>query len=67
MAHRSSTPQQFLRKLQIQAQLQSTLSSSHILPKQTDWLLSLIGNHPWQTVVVLATISTLLMLSLGKI
>jgi hypothetical protein len=59
--------QLFLQQLQRQAELQSHLSTTRILPRHSDWLTTFIGNHPWQTLVVLSTFSTFLMMLLKKV
>ncbi len=59
--------QQFLRQLQHQAELQSHLSTTRVLPKHADWLTTWIGNNPWQTLVMLSTVSTFLMMVFGKV
>lgn len=57
----------FLAQLQHQARLQAKLNTSRILPKQADRLTALIGNHPWQALFFLSTISTIYMVASGKI
>jgi hypothetical protein len=59
--------QDFLAQLQQQAELQATLNTSRVLPKQADWLTAFIGNHPWQTLVILSTLSTLFLFLSGKV
>lgn len=58
---------QFLRQLQEQAELQAHLSTSRILPKHADFLTTFIGNHPWQTIVFLSTISTIIMIVIHRL
>lgn len=67
MPHTPLTDRQFLKKLQEQAELQAQLSTTRILPEKADHMMTFVGNHPWQTLVVLATMSTVLMLVIGKI
>jgi hypothetical protein len=57
----------FLAQLQDQARLQANLNTTRILPRQADVLTAFIGNHPWQTLVMLSTISTILMVVSGKV
>lgn len=50
----------FLQKLQAQAKEQSKLVGSSIIPKQLDWLTSLIGQYPWQFLLIISGISAYL-------
>lgn len=61
------TEHQFLRQLQEQAELQAHLSTTRILPKHADWLTTFIGNHPWQTLVLLSTVSTIIMIIIHRL
>lgn len=40
--------QDFLHQLELQAQKQALLNEKRFLPKQLDFLTSLIGRYPWQ-------------------
>lgn len=51
--------QDFLSILQEQAQKQSELHKKRILPKNVDWLTSMIGNNPWQFILSLSLIGAL--------
>jgi hypothetical protein len=44
----------FLSKLQAEAKLQARLHQQRVLPTQVDWLTSLVGNYPWQFLIVLS-------------
>ena len=46
----------FVSVLQRQAKEQSRLHEERLLPKNVDWITSLIGNYPWQFILVLALI-----------
>lgn len=46
--------QDFLTVLQEQAEKQSQLYKTRILPKNVDWITSMIGNYPWQFILVLS-------------
>lgn len=46
--------QDFLTVLQEQAEKQSQLHKTRILPKNVDWLTSMIGNYPWQFILGLS-------------
>lgn len=67
MSHSAVSDRQFLKQLQEQAELQSQLSMTRILPERADRLTTFVGNHPWQTLIVLATISTIFRYVIGKI
>jgi hypothetical protein len=67
MPQATLTDRQFLKKLQEQAELQAQLSTTRILPEKADLIMTFVGNHPWQTLVTLATLSTVLMLVIGKV
>jgi hypothetical protein len=47
----------FLDELQKQAQIQSKLNKSSILPHQLDPFTAFVGNYPWQTIVVLSAVT----------
>lgn len=66
MPQQTMTDRQFLKKLQEQAALQSHLSTSRLLPERADMLTTFVGNHPWQTLVFLSTVSTVVMYLIGK-
>jgi hypothetical protein len=44
----------FVSLLQEQAQLQSKLNKERLLPRNVDWMTSLIGNYPWQFILVIS-------------
>ncbi len=44
----------FLNKLQHQAQKQAVLHEKRFLPRQLDWIASLIGNYAWQIILLLS-------------
>jgi hypothetical protein len=48
------TTEEFLEKLEQEATLQSRLQQQRLLPQQIDWLTSIIGRYPWQTILVLS-------------
>ncbi len=57
---KSKSQQQFLNELQHQANLQAPLNTVRWLPKQIDPITSLIGKYPWQTLLILSGITTLI-------
>lgn len=46
----------FVSELQRQAKHQSLVHEKRLLPPQVDWLTSIIGNYPWQVILVLAVV-----------
>lgn len=54
MSARSSS---FVARLQAEAALQSQLHKRRFLPSQLDWLTSLIGNYPWQVMLLLSGVT----------
>ena len=44
----------FISVLQSRAKNQSRLHEERLLPKNIDWLTSMIGNYPWQFILTLA-------------
>ena len=50
----------FLEVLQAQAKQQSRLHEKRLLPKNVDWLTSLIGNYPWQFILFLSVVGAVL-------
>ena len=51
--------QDFLEQLQHQAQKQAVLHEKRLLPRQLDWLTSLVGNYPWQILLGLSFVTAL--------
>lgn len=49
----------FLLKLQEEAKFQAKLAHSRLLPAKLDWLTSLVGRYPWQTVLFLSVLVSL--------
>jgi hypothetical protein len=49
----------FIAVLQERAQEQSVLHKKRLLPKNVDWLTSLIGNYPWQFILSISIIGAL--------
>jgi len=49
--------QTFLKELEAVAQQQAKLNQQRLLPSQLDWFGSLVGNFPWQ-VLLLASLIT---------
>lgn len=49
----------FLQRLQEEANLQARLEQHRLLPPQIDWLTSLIGNYSWQLLLVGSGITAL--------
>jgi hypothetical protein len=47
-----SSHSSFLDQLEQEAHKQSQLARTRLLPRQLDWLTSLVGTYPWQTVLV---------------
>lgn len=56
-----STQEQFLQQLQDQAQRQAKLNTQRVLPKQFDAVTSFIGNFPWQTILFLSLLTSILL------
>jgi hypothetical protein len=50
----------FVSILQEQAQMQSKLHKQRLLPKNVDWLTSMIGNYPWQFILGLSVAGALI-------
>lgn len=50
----------FVSLLQEQAQLQSKLNKERLLPREVDWVTSLIGNYPWQFILVISVIGAVI-------
>lgn len=51
----------FLSELQKEASIQKKLNQERIFPEYFDGLTSLIGNYPWQTLLLLSAVSTILL------
>ncbi len=51
--------QQFLAKLQQEAQAQAKLEERQILPKQLSGLASLVATHSWQVLLLLSLLGAL--------
>jgi hypothetical protein len=51
----------FIERLQEEAALQSRLHSQRLLPKQLDSLTSLVGNYPWQVILVVSGLTALIL------
>lgn len=49
----------FLAELQKEAEHQAKLHQTRVLPAQLDWLTSLVGRYPWQTLIVLSFFTAL--------
>jgi hypothetical protein len=47
----------FLSQLEEQAELQSRLHDQRIIPSQLDPFTAIIGNFPWQSLLILSGIS----------
>ena len=50
----------FLLELQKEASIQKKLNQERIFPEYLDGLTSLIGNYPWQTLIVMSMVTTFL-------
>jgi hypothetical protein len=50
---------QFLDQLQAEAKFQAQLRNQPLLPRQLDPITSIIGNYPWQTIVLISGITAL--------
>lgn len=48
----SISDQAFIAQLQQQAQKQALLHEKRLLPRQVDWITSIIGSYPWQVLAV---------------
>lgn len=44
----------FFGELEDLAKKQAKLHQERVLPKQLDWLTSLVGTYPWQTLVLVS-------------
>jgi hypothetical protein len=51
----------FLTKLQIQAEMQAKLEQRRILPHQVDSLASFVGRYSWQSLLIASLITTILL------
>lgn len=54
-----SAQSSFLNRLQTEAALQSQLHKRRFLPHQLDGVTSLVGNYPWQILLVLSGLTAL--------
>ena len=50
----------FLKKLQVQAQKQAILEKKRLLPEQFDFITSLVGNHPVASLALTSLLGALL-------
>lgn len=50
----------FVALLQDQALKQSMLNTQRVLPRKMDALTSFIGNYPWQVILVMALIGSVI-------
>jgi hypothetical protein len=55
----SKTEKTFLLELQEQAKVQSKLEDVRFFPKLLDPVMSLIGNYPWQILLLLSGFSAI--------
>ncbi len=51
--------QQFLQKLQEQAELQARLNTHRFFPAQMDGITSFIGRYPWQVLLAVSGLTSL--------
>lgn len=51
----------FLSELQKEASIQKKLNQERIFPEYLDGLTSLIGSYPWQTLLLLSAVSTIML------
>lgn len=51
--------EQFLNKLQAQAELQARLNNRRFLPEQLDEVTSFIGRYPWQVLLAVSGLTSL--------
>lgn len=51
----------FLQRLQHEAQLQAQLHQHRLLPRQIDWLTSLIGRYSLQTILLLSFLTAIML------
>lgn len=61
------TNQDFVKRLQQEAAKQALLQKHRVLPAGLDTLTALVGNYPWQSLVVAAVISALVLEFLLKV
>jgi hypothetical protein len=52
---------EFLQELYAQAEQQALLHETSLIPRQLDWLTSLIGRYPWQTALLLAVVTSIVL------
>lgn len=52
MINNLSANEDFLAKLHSQAKKQAQLEKRRFLPKKLDWFGSLVGNYPWQVILI---------------
>lgn len=61
----STDTKTFLVKLQEEAALQSKLQLNRWLPEELDAITSTIGKYPWQVILVLSGVTSLLIELMG--
>ena len=53
--------QDFLHQLQQQAAKQAVLQEKRLLPKQFDFASALVGNYPWQVLIIVSGLTAFLL------
>jgi hypothetical protein len=53
--------QVFLQQLQQQAAKQALLNQKRFLPKQLDFVSALVGNYPWQVLIIVSGLTAVIL------
>jgi len=53
----------FIAQLEKEAQKQAVLHENRLLPRQLDWLTTIIGNYSWQVILTLSLITAAILWS----
>lgn len=61
------TDNQFLEKLQAEANFQQEIFKNRVLPTKVDAITAYIGTHSWQTILVLSFVTAVLLEIVEKI
>ena len=49
----------FIIQLEKEAQKQAILHENRLLPRQLDWLTTMVGNYAWQVILILSLLTAL--------
>jgi hypothetical protein len=58
--------QLFLQQLQQQAAKQSILNENRLLPKQLDFATAVVGNYPWQVLIIVSGLTATVLKLINK-